>query len=310
MGLSYRLVTTMANYSILGTICIILTVLLLSTLTTVSSITNTKSFLFKRYPYLDWIRSPTPLNVYPKIFQRIIPRDPARVKKSATSHSTNWGKRSSEEDKLFTFPQHLPRFKIPWKIIRQGLKRSGDQGQKEFVKRMWMPAQKVRQPAIRRRQVEKDGNEKKEERWRGTKGVVSSRLFDQLYKRLRKPGTGNSFSERAAQIFFLTKQPIIGKRKKRRIGMIQKAKIFEDEEFPFHIQNPSTNNSCCHLLDKISQKLCLYILKNSAQKFHSLCAGGCFKEENSVDYRKREGGGPDNLNEGTGKKFRKIFVRI
>jgi len=114
-------------------------------------------------------------------------------------------------------------------------------------------------------------------------------------------------SERAAQLFFLTKQPIIGKKRKRRIGMIQKAKIFEDEKFPFKMSHVINNNK---LLDKLSQKLCFYILNNSAAKFRSLCAEGCFTENSAADYKKREGGHKTSRKEGTGKKFRKIFVRI
>jgi hypothetical protein len=55
-------------------------------------------------------------------------------------------------------------------------------GEEEVAKRMWMPDQKVHQPAARRQPLEKNGNEKKEGR---PTAVVSSRMLNQLYKRPR-----------------------------------------------------------------------------------------------------------------------------
>ena len=39
-------------------------------------------------------RSPTPLNIYPRIFTKLT----EHYKRGVTSHSTSWGKRSSYED--------------------------------------------------------------------------------------------------------------------------------------------------------------------------------------------------------------------
>ena len=121
--------------------------------------------------------------MYPKIFQRIIPRDLRRSKKSATSHSTNWGKRSTETNPLHIpstkYAKQMQKFQIPWKIIQRGLKRR----EKEVAKRMWVPDQEVHQPAARRQPLEKNGNEKEEGR---PTAVVSSRMLKQFYKRPRQ----------------------------------------------------------------------------------------------------------------------------
>jgi len=168
-----------------------------------------------------------------------------------------------------------------------------------------MPEEEVFQPTITRQSLEKNGNEKKEGE------VISSRMFGKLYKRLRKPRDQNvkSLPVLAAKLFFLSKQPVIGKKRKRRIGMIQKANILEEEHAPFKMSYIINNND---LLDKLSEKMCFYILNNLDEKLHSLCTGGCPTEqsESPVNYKKREGGAQASIKEGTGKKFRKIFVRI
>jgi len=273
----------------------------LSTLYTASSLTNTKSSLLKRYPYLDWIRSPTPLNVYPKIFQRIIPRDSGRSKKSATSHSTNWGKRSIKTSNPWTKnPKKKQELQLHSKIIQRGLKRSS--WNKEVAKRMWLPQQEVYKSTARVPPMEKNGNEKKEH-------VILSRVFGKIYKKLmqEKPGPSSSLPVAAAQLFFLSKHPGTGRRRKRRMGMIQKNNILEEENMPLTMSNILNN---CDVADELSPRLCFYILKNSEGKLHSVCAGGCLAEERRADFRKKKGSSMDSLNGGSGKKFRKIFVRI
>jgi len=263
----------MIHHSITGSIW---TVLTLATFSTTSPLPNHHSSLFKRYPYLDWIRSPTPLNVYPKIFQQIIPRDTGKIKKANVDE----------------------RFAIPWKLIHQGLKRSLNNDQAEEVKKMWLPP--------------KNQNEKSGETNVGPPDQVNG-----FRKRLRKHMMKNrkSLKERANYLFFLTKKPVIGKRGKRRLGMIQTANIFEDENFSY----PSKNNSQHPMLDKLSQKLCFYIIQNSPKKFRSLCGKRSrikptfqcrCSADNSGENTKRQGRGQDHLDQGTGKKFRKIFVRI
>jgi hypothetical protein len=85
--------------------------------------------------------------VYPKIFKRIIPRVLQRSKKSATSHSTNWGKRSAEATPLHIpsprYLKQIQKFPIPWKIIQGGIKRYPGTGEEEVPKRMWIADQEV-----------------------------------------------------------------------------------------------------------------------------------------------------------------------
>ena len=119
--------------------------------------------------------------MYPKIFQSLIPRDVPRSKKSATSHSTNWGKRSTKTSNSWARnPPETETYQIPWKIIRRGLKRSPFlPGHKEVAKRMWVPEQEVHKPADGVPPVETNGNEKKEL-------VFTSRIISKIYKKLRQ----------------------------------------------------------------------------------------------------------------------------
>jgi len=166
------------------------------------------------------------------------------------------------------------------------------------AKRMWLPQQEVYKSTARVPPMEKNGNEKKEH-------IILSRIFGKTYKKLRR-GSSISLPVAAAQLFFLSKHPGTGRRRKRRMGMIQKNNILEEENMPLTMSYILNNV----VADELSPRLCFYILKNSEGRLHSVCAGGCSADERRADYRKKKGSSTDSLNGGSGKKFRKIFVRI
>jgi len=85
--------------------------------------------------YLDWIRSPTPLNVYPKIFTKLGTRN---VKRGAASHSTSWGKRSGDLDNILPPESAYNHYttRLPMEAYFGGgdfLKRSSSTGIKKLL---------------------------------------------------------------------------------------------------------------------------------------------------------------------------------
>jgi len=238
--------------------------------------------------YLDWLRDAA--SVEPEVRWRWVKT------KRATSHSTNWGKRAAASG------------------LETGAALSSLYPDRDTTSKL-NDAQAASKRILLFDQDDDDRRKDAEEPEVDTgfgDGVYRTNIADQsrndkpiqFYYNLGKVKTSQDLKKAREDIlrwFFWTRFPRY--RGKRRLGMIQKSPIL-----------PSDVNFC-HLIQELSRRVCLYILRHSDPtsinlRQPQLCEGSISRciEPGS----KRQIGQlfvPD-VTDGAGKKYRKIFVRI
>jgi len=227
--------------------------------------------------YLDWLRDPASVS----------PEMRWMKTKRATSHSTNWGKRSAASS-METGTSLSPLLPDKTELTEA----------QAASKRILL----FDQEADTRNEAEEpqvDSTEFGDGVYRTN--IPAPQHHDKsirFYYKMGKVKTTEDLKKARENIirwFFWTRFPRY--RGKRRLGMIQKSPI-----------RPSDVNFC-HLIQELSRRVCLYILRHSSSSnLHQpqLCQG-CFEPGS-----KRQTGPifvPD-ITDGAGKKYRKIFVRI
>jgi len=291
--------------------------------------------------YYEWIRSPSPFNVYPKIFTKIQQqhhqqlqeqqRQPSPSKRSTTySHSTSWGKRSTSHStswgKRSSSTGIRKKFMSigtsPWNLIRFGLKRNVQSEpqpfdnmdiEDNFAKRIWLPNGDYEdiENATNNEIIEED-TDNVVKKYLGfyplprSSGPLYALVNSLNLKTLKKKLISKDMVRRIENQWRqnqLNRMTV----EKRRMGMIQTSTIL-----------PEPNRECDDYIDQVTRNLCYFLLTRSNVKLVGKwlgCSKGCFGV--GVKRNRAGSGVPGEMsnlvpiiNEGTGKKYRKIFVRI
>lgn len=297
--------------------------------------------------YLDWIRSPTPLNVYPKIFTKL----GRNVKRGAASHSTSWGKRSKLDEEVLPSDHNTDSIYFP-----EILKRSSSTAIRKLLFKVKPSQRSIIRPI--RLGIKSPLQEIKEEK---VNNEIEEKVFENLDDEIIKETKRVWLPELDYPIHFYDDDYDIDETHDDVDGVTKMSLLNDDYEDqyakmwgnvhwnPNHswkvsldgrrfatlmlkqkrkhditkrrlgiIQNTSSlpNHEECHFLDKISQYVCYYLLSKAKTKNKQMqsCENGCFQVGSKREAGSGISGGFSSfvpaLNEVAGKKYRKIFVRI